>query len=47
MMLLMKTITAVLNVLTYIITSITALPVRLTAILVIMSVSTFNTNDIL
>jgi len=46
MMLLMKTITAVLKVLTYIITSITTLPVRLAAILVIMSVSTFNANDI-
>ena len=42
-----KTITSVLKVYTYIITSITARPVGLIAILVIMSVSPFKTDTIL
>ena len=42
-----KTITSVLKVLTHIITSITARPIRLVFILVIMSVSTFKTAMIL
>ena len=47
LMLQIKTITSVLKVLTYIITSITACPISLTVILVIMSVSTFRTDIIL
>ena len=46
-MLLIKTIMAVMEILAYIITSITARPVRLAVILVIMSVSTFKTAVIL
>lgn len=42
-----KATTSVLKVLTYIITSITAHPIRLTVILAIMSVSTFNSDVIL
>jgi hypothetical protein len=42
-----KATTSVLKVLTYIITSITARPIRLTVILAIMSVSTFNSDIIL
>jgi hypothetical protein len=42
-----KTITPVLKISTYIITSITAHPVELAAILAIMSVSTFKTAAIL
>ena len=42
-----KPITPVLKILTYIITSITAHPVKLATILVIMSVSTFKTDIIL
>jgi hypothetical protein len=47
MTLLIKTITSVVKILTYIITSISACPNRLTTIPVIMSVSTFSTADIL
>ena len=47
MMLLIKTITAVLNVSTYIITCITALPIGLAVVLAIMSVSIFTTASIL
>ena len=46
-MLLIKTLKSVLKVSTYIINSITFCPVGLTAILVIMSVSTFKTDIIL
>ena len=42
-----KATTSVLKVSTYIITSITARPIRLTVILAIMSVSTFNSDVIL
>jgi hypothetical protein len=45
--LLIKTLKSVLKVSTYIINSITFCPVRLTAILVIMSISTFKTDIIL
>jgi hypothetical protein len=47
MMLLIKTIMLVLNVSTYIITNITARPIRLAMILVVMSVSTYKTTVIL
>ena len=46
MMLPIKTMTAVLNVLTYIITSVTALPTRLPVILAMISVPTFVTSVI-
>jgi hypothetical protein len=47
MMLPIKTMTAVMNVLTYIITSVTALPTRLPVILAMISVPTFVTSVIL